>query len=238
MSINGVNLAFRTGYPASIGFSKKEPIDEPTLNFINWRYKETIELLEHLEGLSYIDRSRINSACDFGAGCGGPTRAVKSFFDLEDNNIIALENNRKNAEVIINSDILPNSSVIIGNGIEYLQKGERKFDLITACMFGSDLNIYSLFDRNRSTPDLTVEFLKGAAKSLNENGKIIIFSDPVTIGKVKMFCKDQKAKKNLDYICIEPPGIFISPNGIYEYGTDPGVVIITEIDPDKIDTHI
>ena len=79
----------------------------------------------------FIDKQVVKSVCDFGAGSGVPTFILKNTFKLDDDNIVAL-----NKENIIKPGLLSDSSVIVGDGTEYLKSGAKQFDLVTACMLG------------------------------------------------------------------------------------------------------
>jgi|GEM_PF-5207698 len=118
-----------------------------------------------------IDKDKIKSICDFGCGTGRPTTVLKEIFG-PDCDVIGIDSTDKYLE--------PDKKTTFKhcNGIEYLESGERKFDLITAQMLDPDVKPEELF--------------KAAYKSLNKGGQLLVYSDSDTMRKLihYAFCSD------------------------------------------------
>ncbi len=50
--------------------------------FQNFGFKRADKLIRMAVGMGYIDPGRVRSICDFGAGSGGPTLALRNIFDI------------------------------------------------------------------------------------------------------------------------------------------------------------
>jgi hypothetical protein len=135
---------------------------------------ETAEVIRSVVTGNLIIPSEVKDVCDFGAGRGGSTLAILKCFNLQPSQLTALEKNKLKASRIVKSKILPIQSVIVGDGIEYLKSGRKKFDLINAGMFGPDL-----------AGDFLIQFLKASTKSISSKGNILIYSDPDTMKCVR-----------------------------------------------------
>lgn len=223
MNISTGNLAFNYNYNIPFKSLKTEgsaPVS-PDLDFRQKnRYQETKILFDYLKEKGYIGPTKIKTICDFGAGAGGTSLALKEVLNLADENITALEIEDSEAKRIVKSGILPKTSVVSGNGIDFLNRGEKKYDLITACMLGPD------WGYNGKT-SLTSMFFDVAVKNLNKDGKIIVYSDDLTMKKVKKSCDKYKKENLIDYVWIDRPGLFDSRNTL-SYGLDPHIAIITK----------
>jgi len=142
----------------------------------------------------YIDKSKIKSVCDFGSGTGMPLVVLKNAFQLTNGQLIALEQSEALCKEILKLNILKDSEVKMGDGIKYLESGKRKFDLITSCCLGP-LSLES---------DLFKKLLLSASKSLTNEGKLLIYSDIVSMDLVEHTCKFNKIK----YFKIEQEGLY------------------------------
>ena len=110
-----------------------------------------------------IDKNKIKTICDFGCGSGRPTTVLKEIFGPKCD-VIGIDYTDRYFEPD------KESTFKHCDGIEYLESGERKFDLITAQMLD---------------PEVEVEaFIKATAKSVNEGGKLLIYSDYDTMSNL------------------------------------------------------
>ena len=155
--------------------------------------RRTSQLLAMAEGIGHIDSGRIKSVCDFGAGIGGPTFALRHHFRLPERSVTALE--RRDSEIITQSGILPKAQVITGDGLAHLRSGEKQYDLITANMLGSD-----------AKGSLFIYLVNAAKHSLSPEGKLLVCSDPATMETVKKLCESNKLNYRwIDGVPADPP---------------------------------
>ncbi len=114
-------------------------------------------LLLTLQRAGLLSVSHVQAALDFGAGLGGPTRALEAF--LSPNALLmALEQNQKLAKV--SRAALSRATVQEEEGLAYLRRTGQRFDLITAFMPDSFLEM--------------TEFIPLALSRLNPGGKLLV----------------------------------------------------------------
>ena len=117
---------------------------------------------------------------DFGCGEGGTTEVAKSTF--------------YNADVkgIDNQDYykFDRQYFIEGDGIKYLNSGEKKFDLVAACMLSPDVEVEAL--------------IEALPKGMRANGKFLAYSDPYTLGELEKCLNSHKVRYH--ELCTEDKG--------------------------------
>ncbi len=153
------------------------------------------QLLLLATSFGYIDPNKIQAVCDFGAGGGGPTFALKQFLNLQPGRIQALEQSLEVAQEIIQHSVLPESDVKIGDGLAYLRSGQQKYNLITAFMLGPDISGH-----------LISNFIAAARHSLNPDGKLLVCSEIGTMNVVKQVCQQQDLHFDwIEGVSADPP---------------------------------
>ena len=156
----------------------------------------TKQLLMMAEAMGHINPERVKTVCDFGAGSGGPTFALKHHFRLPEGNLTALEMSETAAKDIVKSEILPESQVLAGDGLAHLRSGKKKYDLITANMLGPDDKDGTLF----------LNLIDAAKNSLSPEGKLLVYSEANTMGTVQRLCESEGLNYRwIQGVNAEPP---------------------------------
>ena len=118
-----------------------------------------------------IDKDKIKSICDFGCGEGGGATAIKEIFNPDFMVAVDIKDVWKESDKSIFKEC---------NGLDYLASGVDKFDLVTACMLTPKVRPFDLLD--------------AAHLSLNEGGKVLIFSDSVTTYRMETWLNTHGAE--------------------------------------------
>jgi len=132
-------------------------------------YQYASELLRQAFKKGCFDPRQIQTICDFGAGLGGPTLALKNCFSESLERLVLLEENALQASFARKT--LPQSECHVGDGLAWLNNTEQHFDLITAFMLGPDYG----------DEGLVQDFLTLASQRLTDRGAILIASDVATM---------------------------------------------------------
>lgn len=135
-------------------------------------------IFETVIKLDYLNKSRIHSVCDIGAGRGGPTFAIMEAFYLNPKQVIVLEHDAEKAEAIHKAGILQKKQIYTENAFTFLARTQDQFDLMTACMFGPD----------DESGVLTQQLFQKAQRCLTPTGHLLIYSDRGTMETVKQAC--------------------------------------------------
>ena len=132
-------------------------------------YRYAMRLLDLLVNHGLLDADQIQTICDFGAGTGGPTLALRDFFKCPTRNLTALESYAPQVRML--QALLPEAQIYDGDGLDWLSGHHQRYDLITAFMLGPDDEDHQLVSH----------FLNEAIACLKPNGKLIIGSDVATM---------------------------------------------------------
>lgn len=141
-------------------------------------YEATSSILAIATEAGYIEPHRIQGICDFGAGTGGPTLALRDFFKLSETQMTLLEENHPQCRRL--QKLFPNSKVLAEDGLSWLAKTNHAKDLITGFMLGPD----------HAGIGLAAEFIAKALSCLSPHGTLIITSDTATMHQVSQSIKE------------------------------------------------
>ncbi len=128
--------------------------------------------------------SRRWNICEFGCGMGLSTKAIKDMFEYH--NITAIDNDPEFAK-----DFPSEISIYGGentllfknvDGIEFLNDGKRKFNLVMASMLAPEIE--------------PAEILKAVPNSLLDGGNFLTYSDSGTIRILKEYLDENGIKYN------------------------------------------
>jgi hypothetical protein len=142
-------------------------------------YRYASALLKQVLRQACIDPRQVHSICDFGAGLGGPSLALQSCFSQPLKQLVLLEANPLQSSFA--KKLLLSAEVFQGNGLDWLERTERRFDLITAFMLGPDYD----------DDGFVRHFLAAALNRLNEKGSLLIASDVATMQVVQGYLQEQ-----------------------------------------------
>jgi hypothetical protein len=148
-------------------------------------YRTTLDLLGMLAREGVIHPRAIRTACDFGAGVGGPSLATQRFFRLPDSQLTLLESDPLQLKIL--RRLFPKSPVLAGDGLAHLSAGsstafsastDERFDLMTAYMLGPDYH----------GDGSAMAFLEAALPALSPLGILLVTSDTATMHTLKKAC--------------------------------------------------
>lgn len=153
-------------------------------------YGYASQLLAKLSRQGILDASRIQSVCDFGTGTGGPALAMQDFFQLPAQKLSLLESHAAQVESL--RQLFPQSNVYYGDGITWLSRTHRQYDLMSAFMLGPDYE----------NEGLVSEFVRLALPRLTTHGLLLICSDVATMHGVKV-CLENTAGIDCHWLVMD-----------------------------------
>jgi len=135
------------------------------------------QLLAIAAAKNLIQPEAIEFICDFGAGTGGPSLALRDFFQTTDKRLTLLEADIPQAKTL--EKLLPDSHLVAGDGLGWLSSplssDKPPQDLISAFMLGPDYENLGLVQ----------SFMQHALPALSPQGRLLICSDTGTMHTVK-----------------------------------------------------
>jgi hypothetical protein len=185
----------------SAGSPAKDPGTVSTGDMPSMGYEETQDFLQACSvlgraiSIGALDPRRIQTVCDFGACMGASTYALKRVLRLAGEAITALEQNSVTAKILAGRKIIPSENVLSTDGIDYLRRGQKKFDLIAAFMLSDGQSpIVNGVISPMPGLEMAEKFIEAVPHSLNPGGKLLVCSDENTMNTVLWFCSQRHLK--------------------------------------------
>lgn len=138
------------------------------------QYKKTRNYLEMALWEGGINQSHLEGTClDFGCGEGGSS----IFLNQQNSNVIAIDTNEQLLDKLKKTGIFPSQRIVKGDGLEYMLKHPKTYDLITSLAFGG------------IDPQTTMQFVDyfymAATQAIKPGGRIWVLSDLLTMDKLR-----------------------------------------------------
>lgn len=156
----------------------------------------------------HVDLAKKRRLLDFGAGIGGTTFALLTLAKANAAQVHAVEINPEHAKRLESLPAMTGRQVHVQDGVTLLEKPpqNKKFDLVTAFLFGPD-----------KSGGLSEAFVRAADHGLEPDGHILLDSDRPTMNFVMAAC-DRHGRR---YEFIEGwsrPGQLVYPDKLVIFG--------------------